>query len=193
MRRCCWNPRRSGRGECQVHILISIPPKHSVSQVVGFIKGKSAIQIARNFQGKKRIVWQHFWARGYYAPTVSQDEEAVREYIQKQEKEDKRIDQPKLFLLSALDESWFSTALSSSEAFKPPTLPVVHDCISMGHGRSCRRHCLFISRRAWQIYYVGVTNIEIRMGTSVQDETLLYLLQKVLKHVENTNWSTKVL
>ena len=51
----------------------------------------------------------------------------------------------------------------------------------------------FISRRAWQIYYVGITNIEIRMGTSVQDETLLYLLQKVLKHVENTDWPTKVL
>jgi putative transposase len=81
-----------------VHILISIPPKHSVAQVVGFIKGKSAIQIARNFQGrKKNFVGQHFWARGYYVSTVGKDEEAVREYIQKQEKEDKRIDQLKLF------------------------------------------------------------------------------------------------
>ena len=81
-----------------VHILISIPPKHSVSQVVGFIKGKSAIQIARNFQGrKKNFVGQHFWARGYYVSTVGKDEDAVREYIQKQEKEDKRIEQLKLF------------------------------------------------------------------------------------------------
>lgn len=81
-----------------VHILLSIPPKYSVSQVVGFIKGKSAIQIARNFQGrKKNFVGQHFRARGYYVSTVGKDEEAVREYIQKQEKEDKRIEQLKLF------------------------------------------------------------------------------------------------
>ena len=80
------------------HILISIPPKHSVAQVVGFINGKSAIQIAGNFQGrKKNFVGQNFWARGYYVSTVGKDEEAVREYIQKQEKEDKRIDQLKLF------------------------------------------------------------------------------------------------
>jgi len=81
-----------------VHILLSIPPKYSVSQVVGYIKGKSAISIARNFQGrKKNFVGQHFWARGYYVSTVGKDEDAVREYIQKQEKEDRRIDQLKLF------------------------------------------------------------------------------------------------
>ena len=77
-----------------VHILLSIPPKYSVSQVVGYIKGKSAIQIARNFQGrKKNFVGQHFWARGYYVSTVGKDEDAVRAYIQKQEKEDRRIEQ----------------------------------------------------------------------------------------------------
>jgi putative transposase len=81
-----------------VHILLSIPPKYSVSQVVGYIKGKSAIQIARNFQGrKKNFVGQQFWARGYYVSTVGKDEEAVREYIQRQEKEDKRFEQLKLF------------------------------------------------------------------------------------------------
>jgi len=81
-----------------VHILISIPPKYAVSQVVGFIKGKSAIQIARNFQGrKKNFVGQHFWARGYYVSTVGKDETAVRDYIKKQEQEDKRYDQMKLF------------------------------------------------------------------------------------------------
>jgi putative transposase len=81
-----------------VHILISIPLKYSVSQVVGFIKGKSAIQIARNFHGrKKNLVGQQFWARGYYVSTVGKDEDAVREHIQKQEKEDKRIEHLKLF------------------------------------------------------------------------------------------------
>jgi len=81
-----------------VHIMLSIPPKYSVSQVVGFIKGKSAIQIARNFQGrKKNFVGQNFWARGYYVSTVGKDEEAVRAYIQNQEREDKRLDQLKLF------------------------------------------------------------------------------------------------
>jgi putative transposase len=81
-----------------VHILLSIPPKYSVSQVVGFIKGKSAIQIARNFQWrKKNFVGQHFWARGYYVSTVGKDEDAVREYIQNQENEDQRLDQLNLF------------------------------------------------------------------------------------------------
>ena len=81
-----------------VHILLSIPPKYSVAQIVGFIKGKSAIQVARNFQGrKKNFVGQNFWARGYYVSTVGKDEDAVRAYIQHQEKEDKRLDQLKLF------------------------------------------------------------------------------------------------
>lgn len=78
-----------------VHIMLSIPPKYSVSQVVGFMKGKSAIQIARNFQGrKKNFVGQNFWAKGYYVSTVGKDEEAVRAYIQHQEQ---GIDQLKLF------------------------------------------------------------------------------------------------
>lgn len=81
-----------------VHILLSIPPKYSVSQVIGYIKGKSAIQIARNFQGrKKNFIGQHFWARGYYVSTVGKNEDAVREYIQKQEQEDQRLDQLNLF------------------------------------------------------------------------------------------------
>jgi putative transposase len=77
-----------------VHILISIPPKYSVSQVVGFIKGKSAIAIARNFMGRKQnYTGQHLWARGYYVSTVGKDEEVVRNYIQHQEAEDRRIEQ----------------------------------------------------------------------------------------------------
>jgi putative transposase len=81
-----------------VHILIAIPPKYSVSQVVGFIKGKSAIAIARNYMGRrKNFTGQSFWARGYYVSTVGKDEEAVREYIKHQEEEDRRIEQLSLF------------------------------------------------------------------------------------------------
>ena len=77
-----------------VHMLLSIPPKHSVSQVVGFIKGKSAIHLARVYGERKRnFVGQHFWARGYFVSTVGRDEAVIREYIQKQEKEDMRLDQ----------------------------------------------------------------------------------------------------
>ena len=77
-----------------VHMLVSIPPKYAVSQVVGFIKGKSAIHLARVYGERKRnFVGQHFWARGYYVSTVGRDEAVIREYIRKQEKEDERFDQ----------------------------------------------------------------------------------------------------
>ncbi len=77
-----------------VHMMIAIPPKHAVSQVIGYIKGKSAIHLARVYGGrKKNFVGQHFWARGFYVSTVGRDEEAVRKYIREQEEEDKRLDQ----------------------------------------------------------------------------------------------------
>ncbi len=77
-----------------VHMLISIPPKYSVAQVVGYVKGKSAIHVARTFGERKRnFVGQHFWARGYFVSTVGRDEAVIREYIRKQEAEDKRQDQ----------------------------------------------------------------------------------------------------
>ena len=80
-----------------VHMLISIPPKHSVSGIMGYIKEKSAIHIARSYLGVRRnFVGQNFWARGYFVSTVGRDEEAIREYIKKQEQEDKRIEQLKL-------------------------------------------------------------------------------------------------
>ena len=80
-----------------VHMLISIPPKYSVAQVIGYIKGKSAIHVARTFFDHKRsFVGQHFWARGYFVSTVGRDEAAIREYIRNQEQEDKRQDQLKL-------------------------------------------------------------------------------------------------
>ena len=81
-----------------VHMYVAIPPKYSVSQVVGFIKGKSAIHIARNFGERRRnFVGQSFWARGYFVSTVGRDEEVVRKYIQNQELEDRRFDQLGLF------------------------------------------------------------------------------------------------
>ena len=81
-----------------VHMLVSVPPKYSVAQVVGFIKGKSAIHIARTYAGRrKNFTGQHFWARGYYVSTVGLDEETVREYIKKQELDDKRLEQLRMF------------------------------------------------------------------------------------------------
>ena len=81
-----------------VHMLISIPPKHAVSQVVGYIKGKSAIHLARVYGERKRnFVGQHFWARGYFVSTVGRDEQMIREYIRHQEEEDKRLDQMNLW------------------------------------------------------------------------------------------------
>ena len=80
-----------------VHILISIPPKHAVSQVVGYLKGKSAIWVARHYGRKRNFSGQHFWARGYYVSTVGRDEAAIREYIRQQEAEDRRQDQLGLF------------------------------------------------------------------------------------------------
>ena len=77
-----------------VHMLLSIPPKYSVAQVVGYIKGKSAIHMARTFMGRrKNYTGHHFWARGYYVSTVRRDEATIREYIRTQERKDRRLDQ----------------------------------------------------------------------------------------------------
>ena len=81
-----------------VHMLLSIPPKYPVSQVVGFIKGKSTIHLARVYGERKRnFVGQHSWARGNFVSTVGRDEQVVREYIKRQEEEDKRLDQLNLW------------------------------------------------------------------------------------------------
>jgi putative transposase len=81
-----------------VHMYIAIPPKYSVALVVGFIKGKSAIWIARNFGGRQRnFRGEHFWARGYYVSTVGKDEATIKAYIRNQESEDKRLDQHQLY------------------------------------------------------------------------------------------------
>ena len=77
-----------------VHMMIAIPPKYAVSQVIGFIKGKSAIHLARVYGERRRnFVGQHFWARGYFVSTVGRDEQVIREYIRNQEKEDERLEQ----------------------------------------------------------------------------------------------------
>jgi putative transposase len=82
------------------HMLLSVPPKYSVSSVMGFIKGKSAIHIARVYAGRRRnYVGQHFWARGYWVSTVGKNEAAVRRYIQDQEKEDQRLEQLEMMAL----------------------------------------------------------------------------------------------
>ncbi len=83
-----------------VHMLLSVPPKYSVASVMGFIKGKSAIHLARVYAGRRRnYVGQHFWARGYWVSTVGKNEAAVRRYIQDQEKEDRRLEQLEMMAL----------------------------------------------------------------------------------------------
>lgn len=81
-----------------VHMLISIPPKHSVAGIVGFIKGKSSIWIAQNIDNKKQnFVGHKFWARGYFVSTVGADEKVIKSYIQNQERSDQHLDQLNLF------------------------------------------------------------------------------------------------
>jgi REP-associated tyrosine transposase len=75
-----------------VHMMISIPPKYAVSQVIGFIKGKSAIHLTRvHGERKRNFLGQHFWARGFVS-TEKRDAAGIREYIRKQEQEDSRLD-----------------------------------------------------------------------------------------------------
>jgi putative transposase len=81
-----------------VHMMISIPPKYAVSQVIGYIKGKSAIHMARVYGERERnFSGRHFWAGGYFASTVGRDGEAIREYIRQQEEEDARLEQLNLW------------------------------------------------------------------------------------------------
>ena len=80
-----------------VHMVLSIPPKYSVSQVVGYVKGKSAIWVARVTGSRRNFVGQSFWARGYCVSTVGLDEETIRAYVRTQEEADKKLDQFKIF------------------------------------------------------------------------------------------------
>jgi len=77
-----------------VHMLIAIPPKYAVSQVIGHIMGDSATHVARVYgETRRNFVGQHFWAKGYFVSTVGRDEEVIRRYIQHQEKDDSRLEQ----------------------------------------------------------------------------------------------------
>jgi len=80
-----------------VHMLISIPPKYSVAQVIGFIKGKSAIYVARLFGRQRNFVGQSFWVRGYCVSTAGLDEVVIQEYIRSQEEADRKLEQMRLF------------------------------------------------------------------------------------------------
>ena len=81
-----------------VHMMIRIPPKYAVSEVVGYIKGKSAIRVARECMGRKQnFTGYHFWARGYFVSTVGVDELTIRQYIRNQEKNDEKLDQKRMF------------------------------------------------------------------------------------------------
>jgi len=76
-----------------VPMLLSIPPKYAVAQVVGFITGKAAIHMARTFRGRRKTyTGHHCWARGYYVSTVGRDEAVIREYMRTQKAEDRRLD-----------------------------------------------------------------------------------------------------
>ncbi|WLT30414.1 IS200/IS605 family transposase [Geothrix sp. PMB-07] len=81
-----------------VHMLLAIPPKYAVSQVVGFMKGKSAIYLARVYgETKRNFTGQHFWARGFLVSTVGKDEHQIRQYIQNQEREEERLEKLELW------------------------------------------------------------------------------------------------
>ena len=74
-----------------IHLCLSVPPKYSVANTVGFLKGKSAIRIHREYLGRrKQFTGFHFWARGYCVSTIGLDEQMIREYIRHQEGEEKR-------------------------------------------------------------------------------------------------------
>ena len=69
-----------------IHLLLSIPPKYSVANTIGFIKGKSAIRIHRDLLKTKKMTGLHFWARGYCVSTVGLDEDIIKQYIKDQDK-----------------------------------------------------------------------------------------------------------
>ena len=80
-----------------IHMLLGIPPKFSVANTVGFLKGKSAIRIFRDYaQVKRNFTGRHFWARGYCVSTVGIEEQVIQQYIRDQEKEEKRQEQLRL-------------------------------------------------------------------------------------------------
>ena len=75
-----------------VHMMLSIPPKYSVSDIIGFLKGKSAIALHNRFSSRKSVTQKSFWARGYFVRTTGLDQQMVEEYIRKQQDDDRNLD-----------------------------------------------------------------------------------------------------
>ena len=98
---CAWKKVEILEGNVQIdhiHLLLSVPPKYSVSQVVGFLKGKSAIKMLDRYPQLKRRYWgRHFWAKGYCVSTVGLDEEQITQYVRWQMEKDKRMEQLNLW------------------------------------------------------------------------------------------------
>ena len=129
-----------------VHMLISIPPKYSVSQVVGYMKGKSAIHIARTYLGQRKNYSGMIFGHGaiLFQQLVPM-KRLCGAYIREQEQEDHRVEQLSLFQIvdhrMVVRKSVEHTALSGSQSFKPPALPVVTDFSSAGN--------LIVVKRKW--------------------------------------------
>jgi len=86
--------------EDHIHFLVSVPPKVSMSNLLGILKGKLAIKLFKSYPNlKKKPYWgNHFWARGYFVSTVGLGEDMIRKYVKYQEKEEKKVeDQQKIF------------------------------------------------------------------------------------------------
>ena len=79
-----------------IHMVLSIPPKYSVANTLGFLKGKSAVRIHRDLMKKRRVTGLHFWAAGYCVSTIGLNEETIRKYVREQQERDRRLDQPEL-------------------------------------------------------------------------------------------------
>lgn len=79
-----------------VHMVLSIPPKFSVANTVGFLKGKSAVRIHRELTRHRRMTGLHFWAVGYCVSTVGMDEDTIRRYVREQTSRDRNMDQREL-------------------------------------------------------------------------------------------------
>ena len=80
-----------------VHMVLSIPPKYSVANTLGFLKGKSAVRIHRELMKHRRMSGLHFWAAGYCVSTIGLNEETIRRYVREQDERDRRLNQGELF------------------------------------------------------------------------------------------------
>ena len=98
---CEWKKLKILAGNVQkdhIHLVLSIPPKYSVSEVVGFLKGKSAIKLFDRHAELKRRYWgRHFWAKGYCVSTIGLDEEQIKQYVRWQLDRDRQSEQTKLW------------------------------------------------------------------------------------------------